>query len=63
MLMRKSITLGSGIIIGAWVGIEYPDFVKQIFQAPIVGLAGVLVSFWLSYKNETTPIDPQKSVV
>ena len=63
MLMRKSITLGSGLIIGMWIAIQYPNFVKQIFQSPVVGLVGVLISFWMSYKNETAPVDPPKPVV
>jgi hypothetical protein len=60
MLLRKSITLGSGLLIGMWIAMQYPDLVKQIFQSPLAGLMGVLISFWMSYKNETAPIDPPK---
>lgn len=60
MLLRKSITLGSGLLIGMWIAIQYPAAVKTIFQSPLAGLMGVLISFWMSYKNEIAPVDPPK---
>lgn len=47
MAGRKSLTLGAGVIIGAWVGIEYTEEVKSIFQSSATGLVAALVMLFV----------------
>lgn len=43
MAIRKSLTLGAGAIIGAWVGMEYPTEIRTVFESSAAGLVAALV--------------------
>lgn len=53
MLLKASPMLASGLLIGAWFAIQYPDIVKTTFNSPAGGLVALLLSIWIHYKNDT----------
>ena len=53
MAMKVSPILASGLLIGSWFAIQYPDTIKNIFASPINGLVALLLSVWINYKQES----------
>ena len=56
MLAHQPLMLAAGIVIGAWLALQYPDATRSLFSAPLTGLACVLVSVFIQWKHD--PSDP-----
>lgn len=50
MAVRKSLTLAAGIVIGAWLAVQYPESTKAVFESSVASLVAALVALAVSGK-------------
>jgi hypothetical protein len=61
MLGHTSLAFASGILVGMWIGQQFPDVVKAFFAAPIAGLVAALLTLKIQYDRaaqEPNPVPP-----